>query len=230
QSAAEAVVITDVSGRIQYVNPAFVAVTGYSREQALGQNPRILKSSAHDEAFYRELWSKIVSGRVWQGQFINCRRDGSHYIEEATISPVRDRVGRIVSYVAVKRDVTEQLRVAEEKKQLEEQVRQAQKVEAIGRLAGSVAHDFNNMLSVILGYGEDLLERLESDDPLREGAKQIVDAGRRSAALTRQLLAFSRRQTLQPEVIDLNSLLRNLERMLRRLIGEHIELKLSLAE
>ncbi len=141
-----------------------------------------------------------------------------------------DTAGKIINYVAVKRDITRQIRIRKEKKQLQEQLQQAQKVEAIGRLAGGVAHDFNNMLSIILGYGESLLDQLHTGDPMREDVKEIMEAGRRSAALTRQLLAFSRKQTLQPTVLDLNDIISNLEKMLGRLIGEDIELNLLLAE
>jgi PAS domain S-box-containing protein len=223
----ETVVITGPDGAIQYVNPAFTRTTGYARDEALGQNPRILKSGQQDPAYYRQLWETISSGRTWEGRFVNQRKDGNLYIEDATISPVRDPAGRIVNYVAVKRDITEHLRAVEENDRLEERMQQMQKVESIGRLAGGVAHDFNNMLSVILGYGEHLLEQLPPENPLRESATQIVEAGRRSAALTRQLLAFSRRQPLQPDVLDLNALIADLEPMLRRLIGEHIELRVA---
>ncbi len=223
----EMVVITDSNGTICYANPTFTRVTGYTREEALGQNPRILKSGEHDLAYYRQLWDTISGGKTWEGRLVNKRKDGTLYTEDATISPVRDKTGRIVNYVAVKRDITEHLKAAQENARLEERLQQMQRVESIGRLAGGVAHDFNNMLSVILGYGEELFERLPADDPLRENAKQIVQAGQRSATLTGQLLAFSRRQTLQPRVLDLNALLTNLEPMLRRLIGEDIEIRIT---
>ena len=126
-------------------------------------------------------------------------------------------------------DVTEHLRADEEKMRLEDQLRQAQKVDAIGRLAGGVAHDFNNLTAIVLGYGEMLLGQLGAEDPARKAVEQIVAAGRRSATLTRQLLAFSRKQTLQPEVLELNALLRNLEKMLGRVIGEDILLEFVLA-
>ncbi len=226
EQAGEAIFITDSAGRIQYVNPAFEAITGYPRDEILLQNPRFLKSGKHDESLYREMWETISGGRTWKGRLINRRKDGAHYTQEATISPVLDGAGRIVNYVAISRDITPHLRVSEEKDRLEEQLRQTHKMEAIGRLAGGVAHDFNNMLNIILGYGEMALEQLRAGDPLRENLQEIVEAGRRSAALTRQLLAFSRKQTLQPKVFDLNAVILNLQKMLRRLIGEDIELNL----
>ena len=143
---------------------------------------------------------------------------------------VRDASGTTVGWATVSRDITEHLRIYEEKTLLEEQLQQAQKLESVGRLAGGVAHDFNNILNVIIGYGDIILEQLHREDPLRENMKTIVAAGHRAAALTRQLLAFSRKQTLQPEILDLNALIRNLDKMLRRLIGEDIRLELSLAD
>ncbi len=228
EQAGEVILITDPDGTIQYVNPAFTAVTGYSREEAIGRKPSLLKSGQQDRGFYQNLWGTITSGRVWQGRMVNKRKDGGLYTETATISPVMDSAGRILNFVAVKRDISEHLRAEEEQARLQEQLRQAQKLESVGRLAGGVAHDFNNMLGIILGYGEIALGHLHQGDPLRESLEEIVKAARRSAALTRQLLAFSRKQTLQLEVLDLNHLVLNLEKMLRRLIGEDIDLELSL--
>ncbi len=230
EQAGEVIFITDHEGIIQYVNPAFTAVTGYSREEAVGQNPRLLKSGKQNLAFYQELWRTIMDGGIWKGRMVNKRKDGMLYTEEVTISPVVNGSGRIINFVAVKRDITEHLRLSEENDRLQEQFQQAQKLESIGRLAGGVAHDFNNMLGIILGYGEIVLANLHREDPLRENVRQMVEAGQRSAALTRQLLAFSRKQTLQPEVLDLNDLVRNLEKMLRRIIGEDIALELALAD
>ena len=230
EQAGEIIFTTDPQGIIEYVNPAFEHATGYTRQEAIGQTPRILKSGQHDVAFYRELWATISAGRTWQGRFVNKRKDGTCYTEDGAISPVRDAAGVIVNYVAIKRDVTEHLRAYQERALLEEQLRQAQKVESIGRLTGGIAHDFNNMLGIILGYGESALGRLRPQDPIRDDVEQIVQAGRRSAEFTRQLLAFSRRQPLQPTVLDLNATLTNLERMLGRLVGEHIALTLPLAK
>ena len=166
EQAAETIVITDVPGAILYVNPAFEKITGYSRQEALGQNPRVLKSGKHDAAFYRQMWHTLVKGEVWHGHFINQRKDGTLYEEDASITPIRDAAGQIVNYVAVKRDVSREV-------QLDVQLRQAQKMEAVGQLAGGVAHDFNNMLAVIRGNAELLLM---NEEQLSAGARECRDA------------------------------------------------------
>jgi PAS domain S-box-containing protein len=222
EQAAEAVMVSDLKGNILYVNPAFEQVTGYTRADALGQNPRMLKSGEQDAAFYQALWDTIVGGKTWRGRIVNRRKDGARYTEEASISPVHNASGAIVSYVAVKRDITHDLA-------LEAQLLQSQKMEGIGRLAGGVAHDFNNLLSVVLGSAEFALESLREDDPLREELLEIQKAGLRAAALTRQLLAFSRKQVLQPKPLQLNDVVGDLEKMLRRVLGEDIDLVQELA-
>ena len=217
EQAGEAIVMTDAQGIIQFVNPAFERTTGYSRKEAVGQNPRILKSGEHDKLFYRNLWDTISGGRTWAGRMVNKRKDGTLYTEETTISPVRDASGRIVNYVAVKRDITEHLRLAA-------QFEQSQKMEAMGRLAGGVAHDFNNMLSVILGYAELALCQVDPAQPLHADLEEILKAANRSTDITRQLLAFDRKQTIIPVVLDLNQTVESMLKMLRRLIGEDIDL------
>ena len=214
--AAEAVMVTDPKGVIEYVNPAFEAVSGYSKEEVLGQNPRLLNSGVQDKHFYRSLWETINSGAVWRGRLVNRRKDGSLFHEDATISSVRNSAGVITSYVAVKRDVTASI-------VLEAQFLQAQKMESVGRLAGGVAHDFNNILSVILSYSDMIGDDLRPNDPLRADIEEIGRAALRAADLTRQLLAFSRQQVLQPRVFSLNESLAATERMLGRLLGADIE-------
>jgi len=221
EQASETIVITDLAGTIQYCNPAFSKVTGYSKEEAIGQNPRVLKSGKHSQEFYEELWATITQGSVWTGHLVNKKKDGSLYEEDVTISPIRDTPGEISGFVAVKRDVTDRLH-------LEDQLRQAQKLESIGRLAGGVAHDFNNLLTVINGYSGFLLKRLKAGDPLRAYAEQITIAGERAASLTKQLLAFSRKQVIEPTVLDVNAIIRESTVMLRRLIGDDIVLETHL--
>ena len=222
EQTSESVVITDGEGNIQYVNPAFEKITGYGRSEAIGRNPRLLKSGKQSPAFYRELWQTISSRQVWHGRLVNKKKDGSLFTEEATITPIRDNLGRVVNYVAVKRDVTREL-------QLEEQYRQAQKMEAIGLLAGGIAHDFNNLLTAINGFAELLQFQLPVDSPQQELVEKIFKGGQRAADLVRQLLAFSRNQIIEPKTLNLNTTLKAFEKMLGRFIGEHIQLETVLA-
>jgi len=224
EQAGEVVIITDPNGSIQYVNPAFTAVTGYRREEAVGQNPRILKSGKQDQAFYCHLWETITKGEVWKGRIVNKRKDGTLYTEEATISPVLGDGGRVVNFVAVKRDVTEREQAETEKEKLQAQLMQAQKMESVGRLAGGVAHDFNNKLTVILGYTQMVMEGLHKTDPPYANLQQVMKAGEQSVQIVRQLLAFARKQTIAPKVLDLNETIEGMLKMLRRLIGEDIDL------
>ena len=156
--AAEAVVITNTDGTIQYVNPAFEKISGYRFGEIVGQNPRILKSGQQDRVFYENMWKTLKSGDTWKGRFVNKRKDGTLYQEDCTISPVRDRSGETVNFVAVKRDATHEA-------ELQEQLVQAQKMEAIGTLAGGVAHDFNNILTIVHGFSELLLVEMEDEIP-----------------------------------------------------------------
>ena len=349
-AAANAVMITDRAGNIVWVNDAFARLTGWSAEACQGKTPRILKSGEHPAELYGELWRTILAGDVWQREMVNRHRDGSTYVEDQTITPVRDERGEVTHFVAIKIDVTDRrqteetlrenarellesqrvarlgsyrLRVASgvwasspildeifgiadprfvkdvagwlsivhpdqreqmtayfteevlgrrqsfdreyritrltdgqerwvhglgrlvadsegrivemigtiqdvtEQKRLEAQFRQAQKMEAIGQLAGGVAHDFNNLLAVIVGYSELALRELPAEHPQRKRIEEIRKAGERAAGLTRQLLAFGRRQPMTPVVLGLAHVVSGLEGMLRRLLPEDIEIATS---
>ena len=215
----ESVVITDENGNIVFVNPAFERLTGYSKQEVLGQNPRILQSGKHDKNFYKELWKTILNGKTWHGELINKRKDGTLFIEKASISPVFDDTGKIVNFIAVKHDVTQQ-------RSLEEQLRQAQKMESVGRLAGGVAHDYNNMLQVILCSVQLLLARDDLKKEIIHHLKQIEKAANRAADVTKQLLAFSRKQAISPRPVNINELLsKEILTMLGRLLAEDIDLR-----
>ncbi len=218
EQAAESVIITDPDGTFVYVNPAFERMSGYSRADSSGQTPRILKSGQHSASFYRELWDTIRRGEVWTGQLTNRNKDGSLYTAEAVISPVRDADGQIVSFVAVERDITTELRLGE-------QLNHAQKMEAIGQLAGGVAHDFNNLLQAIGGYTEIARDDLDADHPVQQSLKEVVNATDRARNLISQLLLFSRRQAAQPRVLDLNAVVSGLIGMLERVLGEQVDLE-----
>ena len=223
EQSEEAIMVTDAQAVIEYVNPAFERVTGYSRAESVGQNPRLLKSGRQGPEFYQAMWSRLAEGKAWSGQFTNRRKNGSLYEAESTITPVRNQDGKVINYVSVSRDVTYQ-------HSIEEQLRQSQKMEAVGLLAGGIAHDFNNILSVISGYCEMLISNAGGDDPRRKDLEEIKTSADRAAALTRQLLAFSRKQLLNPKVIEVNQVVTSMSEMLQRLIGENIELRLVLAE
>jgi two-component system cell cycle sensor histidine kinase/response regulator CckA len=222
-AAADAIIITDRAGGVEWFNPAFTQLTGYTAEEAIGKNLRdLVKSGKHGQAFYKDLWDTILAGRPWHGEIINRRKDGSLYTEEQVVTPIPDASGAITHFIAIKEDITERL-------QLEAQYRQSQKMEAIGQLAGGVAHDFNNLLTVIMGNTDLLLSDTSANDPKRGPLTDVRTAAERAADLTRQLLAFSRKQILEPKLVDVHEVVSGIEKMLRRLIGEDVELATDLA-
>ena len=184
EQAAEAIVITDAEATIQYVNPAFTRLTGYTCDEAIGQNPRVLQSGQHAPAFYRHLWETLQAGQTWHGRFVNKRKDGTFFTEDASISPVRDAAGTIVNYVAVKRDITRELG-------LEAQLHRAQKLESIGTLASGIAHDLNNILFPLL-MGAQWLQEEQITTKQREIARTMEASVLRGAEIIKQILTFAR--------------------------------------
>ena len=344
EAAANAIVITDQLGKVLQVNAAFTVLTGYTAQEVLGENLRLLKSGHHVEAFYRNLWQKISSGRVWSGELTNRRKDGSLYAEEMTITPLRDADGASTHYIAFKQDISERKRAEDElrwktaflealvnssldgilvvdqerktslqnqrftdlfkmpqhmadeasdenrlrwvtdmvknpepfvqkvlhlyahpnetshdeielkdgttmdrysfpaigqdgkyygriwtfrditeRKRLEARLFQSQKMETVGKLAGGVAHEFNSILTAIIGQSELLLGDLPAGSPLAKNAIEISQAAGRAATLTRQLLAYGRKQILQPETLDLNRVIAGMEGMFRHLMGGDVD-------
>jgi len=220
EQAAELAIITDTAGTIQYVNPAFERVTGYSRQEAIGHNPRLLKSGMQSADVYRRLWDTLAAGGVFTGTFVNRKKNGETYVAEVLISPVRDSGGRVTHYVGLQRDVTRE-------QDLEEQLRQAQKMEAIGLLAGGIAHDFNNLLSVILTNARLVKEDLPAASPSQGCLTDLLDATNQGSAMVRKLLAFSRRERLSPIPVRVAAALGDLARTLRRLLPESITVRLE---
>jgi hypothetical protein len=211
------IVITDANGTIEYVNPKFTELTGYTKAEAIGQNPRMLKSGKMPAAFYENLWRTIKTGKVWHGVFQNKKKSGELFSERATISPVMDKAGHITRFIAIKEDITERLK-------LEDQLRQSQKMDAIGHLAAGVAHDFNNLLTIVMFETSLLSMNSSLDDATRNGVSMIEKAAERAAGLTRQLLAFSRKQEKEVRAIDPAELVAGISRLLQRILGEDIVL------
>ncbi|MHB8910294.1 MAG: PAS domain S-box protein [Syntrophales bacterium] len=220
QQSGEMVVMTDKEGIIQYVNPAFEQITGYACEEAVGKNPRLLKSGKQGFDFYKELWETLTAGVTWKGHFVNKKKDGGFFEEEATISPVKNLSGEITHYVAVKSDVTEQLKT-------EKQLFQAQKMEAIGTMAGGIAHDFNNILGAISGYTEISLAKIPSDSRIKYYLEQIHTSCQRAINLVRQILEFSRLTEKERTPISLIPLIKETIKMLREIIPSTIEIRLN---
>ncbi len=221
--AREIVIITDPQGIIQYVNPAFEEVSGYTREEAIGRKPGIVRSGKHDETFYTGLWRTITAGRVWRGTFTNRRKDGTTWEEIATISPVRDEAGNICNFVSVNRDVTDESK-------LRQQLYHAQKMEAIGTLAGGIAHDFNNILTSVIGYGGLARTDLDPDGRPAKNIEHVLRAARRASELVKQILAFSRQteQAARPMVVQ--PLLKETTKLLESSLPSTIEIRCQVAE
>jgi two-component system, cell cycle sensor histidine kinase and response regulator CckA len=217
EQSADMVLITDSSGTIEYVNPAFEKLTGYARPEVIGQTPRLLKSGEQGPEHYRELWATIAAGEIYRGVLVNRKKTGESFVVEKTITPVRNTAGRVTHFISNDRDISERRR-------LEAALFQAQKMDAIGLLAGGVAHDFNNLLLVISSYAELMQDSIGPEHRLHRNVQEILSAARRAADLTRQLLAFGRKQMQSLQVLDLNAILRDISRMLPRLIGEDVEL------
>jgi len=214
------IVISDLSGRVEFVNPMFTRISGYQQGEVVGGTTGILKSGKTRPEVYQSLWSTIGSGRVWAGDLQNRHQNGDLYWVHTTISPIRNSAGAVTHYMAFLESMTE-------RKQLEEQLRQAQKMEAIGQLAGGVAHDFNNILTVIMGFGQLLQQSLDAEDRNRGHMKQILQAAERATHLTNSLLAFSRKQVMLLQPVELNDLTRNHTKFLSRIIGEDVTLRTS---
>jgi len=218
EQLAEGVVITDTDANIDYVNPAFEKITGYPKQELIGKNPRILKSGKHDALFYGKLWKTIMTGNTWNGRLINKRKNGSFYTEDTTISPVLDTSGKTINFVAVKRDVTDEIR-------MEEMLQHSQKMEAIGILAGGIAHDFNNILFPIVGYTEMLLEDVPKDSPFKESLNQIYTSALRARSLVNQILTFSRQEANELKLIKLQPIVKEALKLIRATIPTTIEIR-----
>ena len=218
EQAAEAIIISDSNWIIDYVNPAFTAMAGYDGTEAIGRHSRIIRSDKHDRAFFRDMRDTLAGGQVWSGRITNKRKDGSLYETETTISPVRNKSGAVINYVSIHRDITRQVK-------LERDLRQAQKMEAIGTLAGGIAHDFNNILTAIVGYAEIARFTLAQADPVRRNLDQVLNASTRATELVKRILAFSRQTEQKHQPVPIVSVVKEALKLLRPSLPTTIEIR-----
>ncbi len=224
EQAAEAILITNRDGEIEYINPAFTRLTGYTVEEAIGMNPRILKSGKQPTGYYEKLWETILSGGIWQGKLIERRKDGTFYPATQTISPIRDEEGNITHFVGIHTDLTE-------KHRLEEQFYHAQKMEALGTLVSGIAHDFNNMLAIMTGNL--FIAKMEIPEQFtlaHEKIDTVEEVAFTASDLITHLLAFSRKTTIDRQPIAIGPFLKETIKILRSSIPNNIEIRSHIEE
>jgi PAS domain S-box-containing protein len=221
----------DLPGNFTFFNDSLCRMLGYSRDELIGMGNDRYTDAENRKKLFQAFNSVYRTGEPVKGfDWEVIRKDGRKLYGEVSVSLIRNSAGQPIGFRGIARDITERKRAEKEMAALQEQLTQSQKMEAVGRLAGGIAHDFNNLLTVIKGYAQLSLLEVKQNNPLWENIQEIQKATERATNLTRQLLAFSRRQILDPKVLDLNSLLRDTEKMLRRMIGEDIELVTRLSD
>ena len=224
------IVITDPQGIIEYVNPAFSATAGYTSAEVIGQNPRVLKSPTTPPDHYRQMWETLARGDIWVGEFENLKKGGEPFQEHAIIAPVRDEAGVLTGYIAIKEDITLAMLEKAERRTLEAQLHQSQKLESLGSLAGGVAHDMNNVLGAILGLASTLRE---TADPFSPGAKSldtIMNACMRGRGVVKGLLYFAKKDLQEERSIDLNNLVKEMSQLLSHTTLKRVLLRMDMRD
>lgn len=230
ETTSELIWAMDLQGRYTFCNPAITTLLGYLPEEVVGQKADLFIHPEDMAQLNEWLAGCIAQKRGWSGIVLRCRhKNGQYRWMESNASPILSQDGQLQGYFGADRDITDRKRSEQALRETEEQLRQARKMQAIGQLAGGIAHDFNNLLTVITGYCDLLRSQTSFDDPRTPLLAGIADAGERASTLTLQLLAFSRRQMLEPVVVDLNKTVREFQGMLSRLIGHNMELKTDFA-
>ncbi len=221
EAAANAIVITNRQGLIEWANPAFVTLSGWTLDEVLGKNPRdFVKSGEHPASFYKQMWETLLAGKVWRGDIVNRRKDGALRTENMTITPLRDERGEITHFIAIKHDVTDQ-------KAMETHFLKAQRMEAIGALAGGIAHDLNNILAPIMMVTGVLREQLRNESD-RELLAMAQSSAQRGAEIIKQLLTFSRGQEGERTLVQPRHLIGEMTTMMRETFPRDIDLKQNL--
>ncbi len=218
EQAAEAIFITDDKWIIDYVNPAFERLSNYDRDEIIGQHTRVLKNDNLDPSIYKQIITALTHGDVWSGRLTIKKKDGSHYNAEVTASPIRDKDGNIINYVSIHRDITHEMK-------LERELRQAQKMEAIGTLAGGIAHDFNNILMALMGFAEMAMQKTPDESPISRDLERVIESGMRATELVQQILTFSRQNELERKPVHLAPIVKEVLRLFRSSFPATIELR-----
>ncbi len=218
---------TDRKGVITYVNPAFEKIYGYTREQTIGQTPRLLKSGQMTMQHYAHFWSEILAGRSVRTEYMNRTACGSLVRVIASVSPIMGQDGEVNGFICVQQDVTERRRAEEEQSRLEERMKHLAKLEALGTLAGGIAHDFNNILSIILSHTT-VIERARGDqDRTQNAVATVKQAVQRGAALSKQILTFARRAETKVQPLHVSAVLREIKAMIAETFPRNIRIELD---
>lgn len=222
EQAVESIVITDADGVIQYINPAFEELNGYTLDEAIGQTPGILKSGKEREGFYADMWETIKAGGIWRAQLTNKRKDGTYYDAEHVISPIFDTSGEISNFVGFQRNITAE-------KALQNQMEHTQRLESLGVLAGGIAHDFNNILTAIMGNVALAERRLDASSPAMDFLSRVEESTQSAANLCKQMLAYSGKGKFEIKPINLSDLVEDISRLMEVSIKKNVLLRYHIA-
>lgn len=228
EQSDEVIFMTESDGTITYVNPSFEHVYGFGRSEAIGKTPRILKGGALSNDYYREFWAQLLAGKVVRGELVNRTKGGDDITIDSSVSPIHGAEGSIIGFIAVQNDITKQKRADEERKRLEMELFQAQKIESVGTLAGGVAHDFNNILGIILGHATLLDQEVGNSAKFLKSRDSIIAAARRGASLVQQILTFARKTEISFETVNVNDTIADLVRMMEETFPKTISFSLRL--
>jgi len=223
EQADEIIVVTDKDGIIEYVNPAFEYISGFTAEEAIGNTPGMVKSGEHGEEYYRAMWKSLNNGKAWYGDFSNRNKHGDIYEVTQSISPITNKQGKITGFASVQRDVTQQ-------RMMQKKLEHTDRVDSLGVLAGGIAHDFNNLLTAILGNVSLALRKLDTSSPVLKYLQAVESASYSASDLCKQMLAYSGKGKFVVKAIDLSDLVENMGKLIDVSLAKNVVLKYHLTD